>query len=147
MLCEIFDSRRIKMDLESITKAGVFEELIETIGDHNNGIDRQELLEAVILRENKMPTIIKPGIAIPHGYCRTVKGIIGAIGFSRPGIEFGSSDLNPVHLFFLLLMDESSREQHLQVFGHLWRLLNTVAFSEIGNMKTPEDVYCLLSNY
>ena len=148
MLSEIFTPTHIKLDLESTTKADVFEELIETIADDNAEFDRQELLEAVTMRENKMATIIKPGIAIPHGYSRTISGIIGAIGFSRAGIEYDQIDCDPVHLFFMLLMDESSREQHLQVFGHLWDLLNSAAFSdEIRKLRTPQEVYSLLSRF
>jgi len=148
MLSEIFDPRRIKLDLESTTKADVFEELIETITDENSEFDRRELLDAVTMRESKMATIIKPGIAIPHGYSHTINGIIGAIGFSRAGIEYDEVDRDPVHLFFMLLMDESSREQHLQVFGHLWDLLNSAAFSdEIRKLRTAQEVYSLLSRF
>ena len=147
MLNEIFTPAHIKLDLESTTKTDVFEELIETIVDRNSEFDRQSLLDAVNLRENKMTTVVRPGIAIPHGYSRTVNGIIGAIGFSRAGIEYDETDGDPVHLVFLLLMDESSREQHLQVLSHLWELLNAGAFSEIRKLRTPQEVYSLLSRF
>ena len=147
MLSEIFTPRHIKLDLESTTKNDVFEELIGTIAAPDSEFDHRELLDAVTMREEKMNTIVLPGVAVPHGYCRNVKGIIGAIGFSRTGIEYDNSDQNPVHLFFMLLMDESSREQHLQVLSHLLELINSPAFSEIRETGTPQAVYNLLSRY
>lgn len=142
MLKEVFNPSRIKLDLESTTKTGVFGELIGTIALPNSEFDRQKLLDAVTERESKMSTNILPGIAIPHGYCSSVPNIIGAIGVSRAGIEYDNK--NPVHLFFMLFMGEKSREKHLQVLSELWELLNTRAFAGIRKAKSPEEVYDLL---
>ena len=147
MLNEIFSPERIKLNLEGKTKEDVFKELIGTIAGPDTEFDYRELLEAVKQRESKMDTIILPGIAMPHGYCPAVNGIIGAIGFSQPGIEYNNMDQNPVHLFFLLLMDESSREQHLQVLSRLMALLNSTAITGIRGMETPRELYDLLCRY
>ena len=150
MLYEIFSPRRIKLDLEAKTKEDVLEELVKTIADPDSELDSRVLLEAVELRESKMNTVIRPGIAVPHGYCSAVNGIIGAIGFSSAGIEY-SSPINravkPVHLFFLLVMDESSREQHLFVLSRLLELLNSPAFAEMQGTESPEAVYDLLRRF
>jgi mannitol/fructose-specific phosphotransferase system IIA component (Ntr-type) len=105
------------------------------------------MLNAITTRENKMTTIILPGVAVPHGYCNTVHGIIGAIGFSRGGIEFDQECRDPVHLFFMLLMDESSCEKHLQVLGRLLEMINSAPLSEIRGIETSQEIYELLSRY
>jgi len=147
MLNDIFSPERIKLNLESTTKNEVFEELINTIAVPESEFDSRELFDAVNLRESKMNTIIMPGIAVPHGYCSSVRGIIGAIGFSMGGVEYDSRDKAPVHTFVMLLMDESSREQHLQVLSRLLELLNSASFATIKKAKTPEEVYTLLGRY
>ena len=166
MLNDIFCPSRIKLNLEATTKADVFAELIETIAVSDSEFDRQALLEAVKLRESKMNTNILPGVAVPHGYCPNVNGIIGAMGFSKQGIEFDGAGQEPllpstnqkisgvelpvgnrVHLFFLLIMDESSREQHLHVLSRLLDFLNSTAFSGIQKAKTPNELYGLLCRY
>ena len=147
MLNDIFDPSRIKLDLESTTKDEVIEELIETFVAANTKLDRKMLLNAVARRESKMNTVIMPGIAVPHGYCSAVSGIIGAIGFSRAGIEYDDREGDPVHLVFLIIMDESSREKHLRVLGRLWELLNSRDFAEINGMETPRELYDLLCRY
>ena len=147
MLGDIFNPKCIKLNLESTTKDEAFEELIETIAENHADFDRREMLEAVTLRESKMNTIIRPGIALPHGYSRSVSGIVGALGFSRTGIEYDEKDRNPVHLFLMLLMDESSRERNLQVLSNLWELVDASVFSKIREMRSPQEVYSLLSLY
>jgi len=147
MLSKFFDPSRIKLDLESRTKEGVLGELVEIITGTNSGYNKQELLEAVTLRESKMTTAIMPGIALPHGYCNAVRGIVGAIGFSRSGIIYDMGDENPVHLVFMLLMDDSSREQNLRVFSRLLEMLNSTSLEEIGNLVNSRQLYDLLCRF
>ena len=147
MLNEIFNPMCINLSLKSNTKTGVFGELVETISVLNPTLDDRELLDAVISRESKMNTIIRPGIAVPHGYSSKINGIIGAIGFSQAGIKYDEVSQDPVNLFFLLLLDEYSREKHLYFLSRLLDLLNSPDFSKIGGMGNPEDVYNLLSSF
>ena len=147
MLDAIFDPRRINLNLSSRTKNDVLGELIETVKKTDSSLDRQELLNAITMRENKMATIILPGVAVPHGYCSAVHGVIGAIGFSREGIEFDREDRDPVHLFFMLLMDESSREQHLRVLSRLLAMINSATLGEIRGIESSQEIYKLLSRY
>jgi mannitol/fructose-specific phosphotransferase system IIA component (Ntr-type) len=144
-LSDIFGQDRIKLDLESKTKDGVFEELVETITELHPEYDRDEMLEALISRENRMNTAILPGIAVPHGYYNAVGGIVGAIGFSRTGIGYDSSE--PVHAVFMLLMDKSSRERHLLVLSRLLELFNSNFFTAIRSAKSPVEVYDILRRF
>jgi mannitol/fructose-specific phosphotransferase system IIA component (Ntr-type) len=144
-LSEIFGQKRIKLDLESTTRDEVFEELIETIIEPSLEYDRREMLNAIISRENRMNTTILPGVAVPHGYCSTVSGIAGAIGFSRTGIEYGDS--GPVYAIFMILMDKSSREHHLRILSRLLELLNSESFEVIRAAKSSREVYDILNRF
>jgi mannitol/fructose-specific phosphotransferase system IIA component (Ntr-type) len=144
-LSDIFGWELIKLDPESKTKDEVFEKLIETIAEPHPEYDRQEMLNAVISRENRMNTAILPGVAIPHGYYRAINGIAGAIGFSQTGIEYGSPE--PVYSIFMLLMDESSRERHLRVLSRLLDLINSESFGVIQAAKSPREVYDVLNRF
>jgi len=93
-----------------------------------------------------MNTAIMPGIAVPRGYSGEVEGIIGAVGFSRSGIEY-DNDGGPVHLVFLLLMDESSQEKHLRAFHKLLEFLGSTSLADIGRAGTPRQLYDLLCRY
>jgi len=147
MLDAIFDPRRINMNLTSKTKGDVLKELVETVKKTDSALDRQELLDAITMRENKMNTIIMPGVAVPHGYCNTIHGIIGTIGFSREGIEFDQEYRDPVHLFFMLLMDGSSCEQHLYVLSRLLEMINSATLGEITGIESSQEIYKLICRY
>jgi mannitol/fructose-specific phosphotransferase system IIA component (Ntr-type) len=144
-LSDIFGRELIKLDLESTTRDEVFEEMIETIAEPHPEYDRHEMLNAIISRENRMNTVVLPGIAVPHGYYNAVNGITGAIGFSRTGIDYGVP--GPVHSIFMLLMDELSRERHLRVLSRLLDLLNSESFAALRTAKSPQAVYEILNRF
>jgi mannitol/fructose-specific phosphotransferase system IIA component (Ntr-type) len=144
-LSDIFERELIKLDLESKTRDEVFGELVETIVVSHPEFDREEMLEAVISRENRMNTAILPGVAVPHGYCNAVNGIIGAMGFSRAGIDYDSPD--SVHSVFMILMDGSSRERHLGALSRLLALLNSEFFAVIRSAESPQEVYNVLRRF
>jgi mannitol/fructose-specific phosphotransferase system IIA component (Ntr-type) len=147
LLGEIFDRQLIKLDLEGKTKDEVFMELVESIALKHPEFDRQEMLTAVTTREVQMNTAIIPGVAVPHGYYKAISGIVGAIGFSRAGIEYNSLDQKPVHSIFMLLMDQASREQHLLVLSRLLALLKSKALAGIQAAKSPGEVYDILYQF
>ena len=146
MLNKVFDPGRIILNLKSTTRDEVFEELIETIVQSDSEFDRGELLEAILLRENKMNTIIRPGIALPHGYIDKFEEVIGAMGFSQEGVEYDDID-EPVHVFILLLMGKKSKELHLRVMSHILEMLNSKIFTGIRNAGTSKEAYNLISNF
>jgi PTS system fructose-specific IIC component len=144
-LSEIFGQERIKLELEGETKDQVFEELIDVIAGSRPEYKPREMLNAVILRENLMNTAILPGIAVPHGYYGAVRGVVGALGFSRGGIEYGSHE--PVHAVFMLFMDTLSQERHLGVLSRLLELFNSKSFPAIQTAENPREVYDILGRF
>jgi mannitol/fructose-specific phosphotransferase system IIA component (Ntr-type) len=144
-LSDVFARELIKPELEGRTKNEVFEELIGTIAGLYPEYDRGEMLGAVIAREDRMNTAVLPGIAVPHGYCDAVGGIIGAAGFSRTGIEYGSPE--PVHSVFMLIPDNFSRERHLRVLSRLLELFNSQSLAMIETAGSPREVYDILYRF
>jgi mannitol/fructose-specific phosphotransferase system IIA component (Ntr-type) len=144
-LNDIFGRELIKLDLAGKTKDAVFEELIETIAAPHPEYDRQEMLDAVVARENQMNTAILPGSAVPHGYSHSVNGIAGAMGFSRKGIDYGGPE--PVYSIFMLLMDEASKERHLRVLSRLLALFNSESFAMMQAAKSSQEVYEILNRF
>jgi mannitol/fructose-specific phosphotransferase system IIA component (Ntr-type) len=144
-LSDIFRRELIKVDLESKTRDEVFKELVGTIIAAYPEFNQQELVEAILARENRMNTAILPGVAVPHGYCRAVGGIIGALGFSRRGINYDC--LEPVHWVVMLLMDNSFPERHLRVLGRLLELLNSESFAAIQAAESSREVYDVLNRF
>jgi mannitol/fructose-specific phosphotransferase system IIA component (Ntr-type) len=144
LLSDVFDTRHIKLNLESETKGQAFEELTETVVALHPELDRREALESIIARESQMNTTVIPGVALPHGYCRTLKGIIGVIGVSHAGIDY---EADRVHCIFMLLMGDAEREKHLRVLSKVLDLCNSRAFSEITTARTNHEIYDVLRRF
>jgi len=147
LLSELFDNQHIMMDLESTTKTEAFEELTRTLAELHPELDREEILEAVTVREDQMNTAIAPGIAVPHGCCRDLQGIVGIIGLSQGGIAYDAEDRKPVHCIFLMVMGDSCREKHLRILGHLLEILQTQVIQEIMACRSPQEIHDILGRY
>jgi mannitol/fructose-specific phosphotransferase system IIA component (Ntr-type) len=133
------------LNLEGRTKEEAFAELIELITALHPEYNGDELYAAINNREGKMSTGIGSGIAIPHGYCRGINTIAGAIGISKAGIDYGSLDQKPVHLVFMLVMDEASRENHLRVLNKVFALANSEVIATIMAAANTGEVHDILS--
>ena len=149
LLSDIFDPHSIKLDLESTSKEGAFAELIGAVADLHPEFDPARILAAIVARENKMSTGIASGIAIPHAFYKGAggkdPGIVGAIGISRAGIEYGALDGKPVHAIFMLIIGEQAN--HLHALSRICALALSKRVALIRNAKTPQDVLDVLSRF
>jgi mannitol/fructose-specific phosphotransferase system IIA component (Ntr-type) len=147
LLSEIFNEQTIKLDLESETKSAVFTELIERVATVHPELDKTEMLSAVQFRENKMNTAIADDVAVPHGYYPGTDKIIGAIGISKNGIDYGTTDNKPVHFVFLLLMGDAVREEHLRILNRVLALINSGVLPTLQTAKDVGEVRDILSRF
>lgn len=129
LLRDLFTPARIKTSLEAEDKDEVFEELVDLLVTQYRLGARDDILEAIRLREQKMSTGIKRGIAIPHAKTPLVQGVIGVIGVSTGGIDYQSLDGEPVHLLFLLVSGEADAGLHLAVLKKIALLVETPDFT------------------
>ncbi|MDR2194035.1 MAG: PTS sugar transporter subunit IIA [Treponema sp.] len=147
LLCEVFDERLIKLDLENKTKETVFTELIDAVATVHPELDREVMFTAITARENKMNTSVVSGVAVPHGYYPGTGVVVGAIGISGAGIEYDALDHKPVHCIFLIVMGETSREKHVRVLSRILSLIQSGALSYLRSANSPEEVHTLLSRF
>jgi mannitol/fructose-specific phosphotransferase system IIA component (Ntr-type) len=147
LLNKVFDKQLIKLELESKTKEAVFTELVEAIAGVHPEFNTDEMLAVIWDRENKMNTSVASGVALPHGYYPGAGEVIGAIGVSRTGIDYGAFDHKPVHFVFLVVMGETSREKHLRVLSRILSLINSGALAYIETARSRQEVHDILSRF
>ncbi len=128
LLHELFTPSRIKCHLEAEDKPEVFEELVDLLVTQYGIDNRDEILDAIRRREEKMSTGIKKGIAIPHAKTRFTRGVIGVLGLADKGIDYESLDGEPVHLLFLLVSSEEDAATHLAVLKKIALLVEDANF-------------------
>ena len=147
-LDSVFSPECIALNLESTDKDELFEEMVQMIVSAHPEIDRNEALTALHDRESKMSTGIMHAIAVPHGNCASVKGVIGGIGISRKGIDYAALDGDPVNLVCMLLCNPEETELHLSVLKELAAVIQNPSFlKDALEKKTGAEVYDLLHQY
>ena len=148
LLHDLFSAPRIKCHLEAEDKAEVFEELVDLLVTQYRTNNRDEILEAIRRREEKMSTGIKKGIAIPHAKTRFTRGVIGVLGVSDHGIDYESLDGEPVRILFLLVSSEEDAGTHLAVLKKIALLVENDGFSrDVLGAGTPEKVSRIIARY
>jgi mannitol/fructose-specific phosphotransferase system IIA component (Ntr-type) len=114
-------------ELNSSSRDGVIGELVRALhkaGKLGNATP-EEVIKAVVKRENEASTGLGRGVAVPHIKHNGLKEAVAAVGRSSGGIDFASLDKQPVYSVILLLSPVDDADKHLQamesIFKHLQR--------------------------
>jgi mannitol/fructose-specific phosphotransferase system IIA component (Ntr-type) len=108
-------------DLAASSKEGVIREMVQALqsaGQFPN-TDLEDIVRAVLRREQLGSTGIGRGIAIPHTRHAAVAQLVGSIALSRAGVAFDSIDSEPVHVFVLLISPQDRPGDHLRALENV----------------------------
>lgn len=125
-LSALLDPDLVKVGLSAGSKREALAEMVDFLvarGKIAAG-DRGTALAAVQAREDSLSTGMEHGIALPHGSVDCVPELVGALGISKPGIEFASLDGRPAHLVVCLVVPRSRTSRHVRTLAGIAQLLN-----------------------
>jgi len=132
--------------LSSDTKEEVLRELVDVISRAPQIGDRDELLKAVLEREEIMSTGIGLGIAVPHAKIGSVSDFVIAIGISRKGVEFDSLDNKPVHIVVMIAGPADQQDRYIRILAKVVLALKDPKVREtVLKAETPQEVLRALS--
>jgi len=127
----------IEVPLIARTKRSVLGRLIEVAGGTWQIYSPEDVLKAVLEREEAMSTAMEGGVAIPH-LRNPLPDALGesviAFGRTASGIPFGGTR-GLTDLFFLILCRDT--RTHLQVLARLGRLFHITGF--LTALREAED--------
>ena len=109
----------IVSDLQASDRDGALRELVTSLAGAG-AIDREsvdEIVAALIKREQNGSTGFGKGVAVPHVKHAAVQKMVGTIGRSSAGLDFAALDHQPVYSIVLLLSPENQPQQHLQAMN------------------------------
>jgi fructose-specific phosphotransferase system IIA component len=145
-LTEILQSSCVRVPLKSKDKKGIITELVDVLAENGLLLDRDAVLEAVLIREQTRSTGIGSGIAIPHGKCGAVKELVMAIGIASEPIDFESVDGKGVMIVLLLVSPADQTGPHIQALAKISRLMLDDKFKEsLEKAGSSEEAYELIS--
>ena len=128
-------------DLRAADRDGVIRELVTSLAGAGalpaSNID--EVVAALIKREQNGSTGFGKGVAVPHVKHAAVKQMSGTIGRSAAGIDFAALDHQPVYSVVLLLSPENQPQQHLQAMNIIFSNLQRDMFRRFLRQSTTRE--------
>ncbi|MSR30205.1 MAG: PTS sugar transporter subunit IIA [Gemmataceae bacterium] len=123
-------------ELKSKDKEGVVRELVESLSRAGcfKESETEDIIRAVLKRELLGSTGIWPGIAIPHSKHPGVGKLVGTMGISSKGVDFGSRDGTPAFVFILIISPVDQPVVHLRALEAVSRVLKEPAY--VQNLKS-----------
>lgn len=137
----------IKADLVADDKESVIRELVSGLVEAGEiaAADQENIIGAIMKREELGSTGIGRGVAVPHTKHPSVPRLIGTVGVSAEGVDFNSLDGEKVQLFFLLVSPPDCPGDHLRALENVSRQLRDDTFCRfLKQAKTAEDIQQLL---
>ena len=98
-LSDFFAPENIVADLAATRKEEAIQEMVRQLCA-SGALPKAQAAgveKAILRREELGSTGIGKGVAVPHAKVVGVKGVLGAFGRSRHGVEFNSLDGQPVY--------------------------------------------------
>jgi fructose-specific phosphotransferase system IIA component len=144
---DFIDTAAIRADLSAVSKDAVIEELVQSLLDSGqiDADQRDDIISAIMKREELGSTGIGRGVAVPHTKHPSVQKLVGTVGVSAEGVDFDSLDGERVQLFFLLISPPERPGDHLRALENISRQLRDETFCRfLKQSKTPDDINQLL---
>ena len=136
--------------LTATNKEGVIREMVDALagtGLFAQDGEREEIVKAILRREQLGSTGIGRGIAIPHAKPPTAERLFGNIALSRQGVGFDSLDGEPVYIFVLLLSPQDRPGDHLRALENVVRTMKEENFVKaLRQCSTRDEVWKLLTD-
>ena len=124
----------IREMVTGLSKAGYF-----------RGADLEDIVKAVLRREQLGTTGIGRHIAIPHSRHGSVDRLIGSIAIAPDGLPFDSLDGEPVYVFILLVSPQDRPGDHLRALEAVVRAMRNEEFvKQLRSCKTQDEIWMLL---
>ena len=146
-LREFIVTEAITPDLQASDRDGVIRELVNALAAAGAVAQDavEEVIAALIKREQNGSTGFGKGVAVPHVKHAKVKQMVGTVGRSAGGIDFAALDHQPVYSIFLLLSPDNAPQQHLQAMNIVFSNLQKDMFRRfLRQAATREAIVELL---
>jgi mannitol/fructose-specific phosphotransferase system IIA component (Ntr-type) len=146
-LREFIVTEAIVPEIAATDRDGAIRELVTSLSKSGAlGIDAvEEVVGALIKREQNGSTGFGKGVAVPHVKHAKVKKMAGTIGRSGAGIDFSALDHQPVYSIVLLLSPENQPQHHLQAMNIVFSNLQKDMFRRfLRQSDTVETIVELL---
>ncbi len=145
-LTEVFWEQTIRVGLRAEDKTAAIQLLVDALVEQRQVpfSRREEIVAAVMEREQFGSTHIGHGTAIPHAALHGFRGLVGILGVFTDPVPFAKDDAT-ARFVFLLLTPKESYDVYLPILARIARYMNeSKNRQQLIHAKYPEEVVDLL---
>ena len=115
-------------------------ELLNMLKRHHPALDLESAAREVTAREELFPTVIAPGLAVPHARMPGMESPLLGMICTPAGVDF-KSELGPVRVTILLLSPVDDPNLHLRIIAELAKTFGAPGVVDsVVNCRTPGEV-------
>ena len=128
---------------EEKDRDAILRELVELLSLRRKIGDVESAYRAVLAREGDMPTVVAPGMAMPHARLETIKDLVVGVATSPEGIVYDPRRPDSlVKLIILTLTPVHSPGAYLQAISSVARICLAPSTPDvIASLPTAEQVW------
>jgi len=142
-VAELLDLDRISCNIQCASKKRVLEQLSQLLAANQEKLTQHQVFDSLLSRERLGSTGLGHGVAIPHGRMKENDTTLAAFIKLQEGVDFDTSDHQPVDLLFALLVPAEATDEHLQLLAQLARMFSDEAL--VSKLRASTDARTLLN--
>lgn len=149
LLANLMGESLVAVPLGAATRSSLLRELVKLAATAWQVYDEDEVLRAILEREEMGTTALGCGLAIPHAHRPLGDGVLGeplvAFGRTARALPFGAPRGGLTDLFFLVLSKDD--RTHLRVLARLARLVLREGFVDrLRSAESPAEAYEVITD-
>jgi len=139
----LFKPSHVICHTDKTNRDEIIHELLQKLAVEHGIGNVREAYDSVLERENDMPTVIGPHIAMPHARIDNVDSIVIGIATSKDGFAYTEeSQETPTKLLILILVPKTSPGAYLQTLRSLTKILqDPEAVHNVAGLDSSEQVW------
>ena len=143
---DFLNEANIICDMAPVSRDEAISHLTDLLFQSEDGFDKEEAISAILERETIAPTVIAPGLALPHARLEGLPQPLVAVATSRQGIQFQADDTEPVQVIILLITPKADPGAYLRVLAAVSKALGDVRMlKRLLVCNSEKEIYGILT--
>lgn len=144
-LTELLTAARVRTELDSSDKQAALSAMASLLVGDGDAARTQEVLDALLAREQIASTGVGSGVAIPHGHL-DIDDVRMALAISPSGVPFETSDGEPVHILAAIVGPKGGLGTQLRLLARTACLLRDRGIrARLRDAASPADALAVMA--
>jgi PTS system nitrogen regulatory IIA component len=138
----LIDSQDIICHTTLTDRDTILTELLQLLAKKHHIRNIEEIYHILQERENDMPSVAGPGIALPHARLDELSQITIGIVTSKGGFSYTGDGENIIHLLILILAPKADPDAYLHTMSSLAKICKDPdTADQVAKLTTSENVW------